>query len=156
MRFYERCIDTGRPKSPTTIERVLATLRLLLGHAQAGGIVTSNAVADWKSQRQSKGRRRSAPASRVTPDMVLTAEELSMLLAIAQSDYPARYPFILFMADTGARIGEASALRWSEVAGDLATARIVRSFSSSKHLGPTKTGQERTVELSSRLQEMPT
>jgi len=62
------------------------------------------------------------------------------------------YPFILFMADTGARIGEASALQWRKVAADLATARIVRSFSSSKHLGPTKTGLERTVELSTRLE----
>ena len=30
-------------------------------------------------------------------------------------NYPAAYPLVLFLADTGARLGEASALRWIEL-----------------------------------------
>ena len=87
---------------------------LEVAEAQAGGLVTNNAVTDWKALRRGKGRRRSVPGRKVTRDMVLTADELAMLLAIAKRNYSKQYPFILFMADTGARIGEASALRWSD------------------------------------------
>ena len=58
---------------------------------------------------------------------------------------------MLFLADTGARLGEALALRWIDVDLEAGTARIARSFSSGRTLGPTKTGRERVVELSSRL-----
>ena len=58
---------------------------------------------------------------------------------------------MLFLADTGARIGEASALTWDDVDLESGTARIWRSFSSDTALGPTKTGRERIVELSMRL-----
>ena len=67
--------------------------------------------------------------------------------------FPAEYPLFLFLADTGARLGEAVALRWSDVDLDAGTARIARSFSMGRYLGPTKSGRERTVELSTRLQE---
>src|SRR5262249_51041378 len=67
-------------------------------------------------------------------------------------DYPAYYPFVLFLADTGARLGEATALRWIDV--DLESGvRIARSYSMGRDLGPTKTGRARHVELSSRLPE---
>jgi integrase len=61
------------------------------------------------------------------------------------------YPLILFLADTGARLGEATALRWIDVDLAAPSARIARSFSGGKRLGPTKTGRERAVELSSRV-----
>jgi hypothetical protein len=61
---------------------------------------------------------------------------------------------ILFLADTGARFGEAAALRWLDVDLDGGTARIARSYSSGLRLGPTKTGRERVVELSSRVRSV--
>ena len=69
----------------------------------------------------------------------------------AASLCPDSHPLILFLVDTGARFGEATALRWSDVDLHAGTARICRSFSSGTRIGPTKTGRERTVELSSRL-----
>ena len=47
-------------------------------------------------------------------------------------------------------MGEALALPWSDLDLGAAAARIARSFSS-ELLGPTKTGRERVVELSTRL-----
>jgi integrase len=146
--FYDHCIDTGRPKSAKSIDMALNALRLVLNHARAQGLVQSNPVEAWKRGRP---RRRSSSAQRVKPDKVLSAEEVRALLAVARRESPRFYPLILFLADTGARLGEASALRWEDVDLESGTARICRSYSSGERLGPTKTGRERIVELSSRL-----
>jgi integrase len=58
---------------------------------------------------------------------------------------------MLLLTDTDARFGEATALRWSDVDVECGVIRIARSHSSGRNLGPTKTGEERTVELSTRL-----
>jgi integrase len=113
-------------------------------------LIPSNPVEVWKKGR---GRRRSSAAHRVDPANVLDSKELDRFLGVAQSDWPDYVPFILFLADTGARLGEASALRWIDVDLRAGTARISRSFSDGKYVAPTKTGKTRTVELSTRLQE---
>jgi integrase len=146
--FHDHCIDTGRPKSAKSIEMALNALRLVLNHARARGLIESNAVEIWKRRRP---RRRSSSVQRVRPDKVLSAAKLQELLSVAQRDFPRFYPLILFLADTGTRLGEATALRWEDVDLESRTARICRSFSSGERLGPTKTGRERVVELSSRL-----
>jgi integrase len=147
--FYDHCLETGRPRSAKSIDMALSVLRLILSHAQGQGLITANAVEGWKRGRR---RRRSSSASKVDPKKVLSAEELGRVLEVAAVDFPQHYPLILFLADSGVRFGEAAALRWADVDLYSATARIARSFSSGVRLGPTKTGRERTVELSSRLQ----
>ncbi|MBW2231546.1 MAG: tyrosine-type recombinase/integrase [Deltaproteobacteria bacterium] len=87
----------------------------------------------------------------VEPAKVLTHQELEDLLHEAHEKFPESHPLILFLADTGVRLGEATGLRWIDVDLQTHTARICRSYSSGTHLGPTKTGRERVVELSSRL-----
>jgi len=150
--FVDRCADRGSPKSGKTIDRILQTLRLILAKARAQRIVATNAVEEWKRERPRIGRRRSALPDRITPAMVLSGAELDSLLQGAQKESAATYGVFLFMADTGARIGEATALRWSDVDLVARTARIERSFSGGRSLGPTKTGRTRVVELSTRLQ----
>ncbi len=146
--FYDHCLDSGRPRSAKSIDMALNVLRLVLSHAQGQGIVGENAVEQWKAGRP---RRRSSSTLAVATDKVLAAAELEGVLEIAEASYPRHFPLVLFLADTGARFGEAAALRWGDV--DLAggTARIARSFSSGVKLGPTKTGRARVVELSKRL-----
>jgi integrase len=147
--FYEHCRRKGRPLSPKTIEMAMAVLRLLLAHARKLRMVEFNAVTEWRF-----GRRRGSFDTRVTSDNVLSAEELQHLLNIAALHQPRYFPFILFLADTGCRIGEAVALQWRDVDLGARIAHIRRSLSSGVHLGPTKTGRERVVELSSRLLEV--
>jgi integrase len=148
QRFYDHCIDTGRPRSAKSIDMALNVLRLILSHARGQGLVETNAVQAWKSGRP---RRRSSSSVAVAPEKVLSAEELASVLRVGEADFPHFYPLVLFLADTGARLGEALALRWIDVDLEAGTARIARSFSSGRTLGPTKTGRERVVELSSRL-----
>ena len=151
QRFYDRCLETGKPRSARSIEMILGTLRRILAYADAQELIDSNAVERWKRNR---GRRRRSSAYRVDPENVLDSSELEQFLRTAESKAPGHYPFVLFLADTGARLGEASALRWIDVDLDAGTARIARSFADGKDLAPTKTGKQRTVELSSRLREV--
>jgi integrase len=151
--FYDRCLETGRPRSAKSIDMALAALRLILSHARAQGLMRTNAVEEWRRGRR-RGRRRGMGSQRVGASRILSAAEVGRLLEVLAQDAPRYWSLTLFLADTGARFGEAAALRWPDV--DLAggTARIARSYSSGKHLGPTKTGRERVVELSSRLREV--
>ena len=146
--LYDHFMDIGRPKSAKSIDMALNALRLVLNHAVGQGLIETNAVESWKRGRR---RRRSSSAQRIAPSKVLSAAELGELLGVAARDFPAFHPMVLFLADTGTRLGEASALLWEDVDLEVGTARIHRSFSSGERLGPTKTGRERTVELSSRL-----
>src|SRR4030095_3107414 len=141
----------GRPRSAKSIDMALNVLRLVLSHARGQGLIGTNAVEAWKAARP---RRRSSSALEVVPEKVLSADELSAVLQSAESEHPKFYPLVLFLADTGARLGEARALRWIDVNLEAGTARIARSFSSGRTLGPTKTGRERVVELSSRLRSV--
>jgi integrase len=145
-RFYQHCRRSRRPQSAKAIEMALTVLQLILAYARKLGLVEFNAVTEWRS-----GRRRGTGTYRMPSDKVLTAGELQHLLDVAALREPAYFPFILFLADTGCRIGEVVALQWRDVDLDGRTARIQRSLSSGVHLGPTKTGQERVVELSTRL-----
>lgn len=146
QRFYDHCIDTGRPKSAKSIDMAMNVLRMILGYAEGQELIETNPVEAWKRGR--KRRRASSAATKVGRTKVFTAEELTSLLNNAATDYPDHFPVLLFLAHTGARFGEASALRWEDVDLEGATARISRSFSSDVELGPTKTGRERIVELS--------
>ena len=147
--FHDHCIDTGKPRSARSINLAIATLRLVLSYAVAREIIQSNPVEAWK--KGTKGNRRSKSTRQVNPEQVLTFAETQELLRKAAHLFPDVHPLILFLVDTGARFGEAAGLRWSDVDLESGTARICRSFSSGRRIGPTKTGRERTVELSSRL-----
>jgi len=146
--FYDHCLDIGRPKSAKSIDMALNVLRIVINHAIGRGLIESNAVEVWKRRRP---RRRSSSSLRVPANKVMSADDLHRVLETAEAEWPDHFPLILFLADTGVRFGEAAALRWADVDLQTQTARISRSYSSGMTLGPTKTGKERTVELSARL-----
>lgn len=106
-------------------------------------------VRHREGRSRSKGRAFSRPG--YGPG---SRQQLGAVLRVAEADFPHFYPLVLFLVDTGARLGEALALRWIDVDLEAGTARIARSFSSGRTLGPTKTGRERVVELSSRLRSV--
>ena len=148
QRFHDHCIEIGKPRSARSIEMALAILRLVLYHARAVGLLESNAVESWK---RGKGRRRTRSQRVLNAENVLSFQELHDLLIEAHRGAPEYYPLILLLADTGARFGEATALRWIDIDLARAAARISRSYSSGRSLGPTKTGRERSIELSRRI-----
>ena len=148
--FYDHCSDRGRPPAARTIEKILTTLSQILSHALRSGLVESNPVDAWKRSRR---RRRRSLVTTVRPDQVLSLEELQRFLATARRENACQFPMILFLADTGARLGEAVAVRWTDIDLERGLVRIARSYSGGRFLGPTKSGRERDVELTTRLRE---
>jgi len=148
--LHDHLLGRTRPLGAKSIEHVLGTLRRLLGFAELQELVAENAVERWKRGLR-LGRRRSAPAYRVERENVLDSEELNRLLALTAGDSPDHYGLVLFLADTGARLGEALALRWIDVDLEHGMACVCRSYSDGKYITETKTGRGRTVELSGRL-----
>jgi len=156
--LYEHCLERQvvvskkppktRPLSARTIEMTIGTLGRVLAHAEAHELVSRNVVAAWK---RSRGRRRGTTLESISSDKVLDSRQLAKLLETARQEFPDTYLLFLFLADTGVRIGEASALRWIDVDIDARRARIARSFSDGKFLSTPKTGRVRSVELSERL-----
>jgi len=134
--------------TPHTVDVTIRTLGRVLAFAEERELTTRNAVAAWKRAR---GRRRGSGVQPVERKKVLDSAELARFLDRAKADFPDSYPFVLFLADAGVRLGEATALRWIDVDLEARVARIRRSYSDGGHLSPTKTGRERVVELSSRL-----
>ena len=65
--LYDRCLETGRPRSERSIEMVLGTLRRILAHAEAHEIVGRNPVEVWK---RSRGRRRRSSGAKLDPENV--------------------------------------------------------------------------------------
>ena len=97
----------------------------------------------WKDvQPRGRGSSSLKPVGR---EKVLDSQEREHFLETAERVAPEAFPFILFLAETGCRIGEATALRWTEVDLDFGVARLYRE----------KTGGQATdVELSARLREV--
>lgn len=148
--FYEDCRETRRPATQSTLNTILGTLRRIFAAAQARELLGFNPVDSWKAGR---GRKRGGGIQPVDRSKVLTADDVDQILKVTRADFADHYPTVLFMADTGCRISEAFALRWSEVDLVEGVARISSSIDFQGRRGPTKTRRSRVVELSTRLRE---
>ena len=148
QEVYDWCLNRKPQWSPRTIEMTLAVLHQIFTYAETIELIDSNPVEAW---RRTRTRRRNSGVRPVARENVLDSEELSQLLSATAEIEPDWLNFIYFLAATGTRLGEASALLWADVDLEARTARIRRSFSDGKTLSTTKTGKERTIELSSRL-----
>ncbi len=149
QRFHD--VSASHGLSPRSIEKILGVLRRILDHARANDLLGENPVRRWSELRPTVGRRRSSTAQRVSERDIFSARELHVFLKLVRHRRPEHHPLVVFMAHTGARFGEALALRWIDIDLDERTARIARSFSSGRSLGATKTGRTRLVELSAAV-----
>jgi integrase len=104
----------GRPLSQSTKRTAYAVLSLALDTAVRDRLIPENPLSGIKRPRK---------AATVVP--VMTADEVDQLLAAAVGTH--LEALIVFVANTGVRIGEALALRWQDVNLDDATATIRRS-----------------------------
>lgn len=80
----------------------------------------------------------------------LSEGELACVLAELRVHQPQWYPIFAVLAWTGMRVGEATALRWSDVVFDRGVIKVVRSHYRGI-LDGTKTGVRREVALSPEL-----
>lgn len=82
------------------------------------------------------------------------AEITAIINAFIEHKYYCHYAnFVIFLFNTGVRIGEAAGLRWSSVADDFKSVWIGESISRG-HRKSTKTGKSRTIVLSPSISEM--
>lgn len=150
---------------PETVNSQLRVLRALFSDATAELGLPSDPTARVQGVRAQKTRE--------NPNR-LTAEELQRLLAAierlelqaitqrhrtrrkrgmaAQSEADLRrlYPLFLFLAHTGVRIGEATALRWDDVDLDRMVVTVHRARWRA-HVDSTKTDNLRTIPLTTAL-----
>lgn len=80
----------------------------------------------------------------------LTREELRRLLEVIQVHYPAYHGFVLTLARTGMRLGEAKALQWGDIDFVNRCIRVERSFSM-RTIGKPKSGKGRRCDMSRQL-----
>ncbi len=135
---YER-LAPGRSRA--TVRANLAPLRAMLTHAVEDGLVPTNVATHiLRRSRFAESERRRRPR-------FLAREELARLLGVFRVREPRWYPFVLVLARTGMRLGEAAALRWEDVDLTRGFADVRRAFWRGRAQAP-KSGRERRVDLS--------
>jgi integrase len=110
----------GRPLSPRTVGHVHRVLHRLLGHATTWGVTTQNVAAAVSPPR--------------VPDesevQILSEEQIATILHALEGR--TLRPIVAFLLGTGARRGEALALRWKDLDLATGTVRIERSLEQTK------------------------
>ena len=99
----------GKAITRRTIRATLKTVSTILSQAVEDGVIQSNPC-------QRLGKLLPKSTSDDAPEIeVFTPRELVTLLGVAQRDFPESYPFLLTLARTGLRLGEAVGLEWRDV-----------------------------------------
>jgi integrase len=128
-----------------TLKGLLNILSGMLERAVEDGLLDRNPA---------RGLARDLPASATAAEVeeieVFTPDELSRLLLTAGREYPAYYAFVLCLARSGVRLGEAVALEWRDVDFDRRVLLIRRSERRGRVSVP-KSGKARRVEMSRQL-----
>ena len=130
-----------------TVRLDIATIRLIFGEAFREGVVERSPVASLGKFIGGASRRKET----VDP---FTLEELHLLEAKVTEKHPAYYEFVLMMARTGVRIGEALGLQWNDIDLDKGIALIRRNIPIHRQVQRPKTkSSERSLDLSPELVE---
>jgi integrase len=141
-RLVYEVLMPGRARA--TVRANLAPLRELFNHAVEDGILAANPAAHVLR------RSRSEPAGARRRTRFLRREELTRLLVACRDACPRWYPFVLTLARTGMRLGEACALRWEDLDLEAGIADVRRAFWRGRVQSP-KSGRGRKVDLSRQL-----
>jgi integrase len=134
----------GKGITRRTIRATLGIVSVILGQAVEDGVIPSNPC-----QRLGK----LLPNGQAAPEIeVFTRRELAALLDVAQRDYSDSYPFLLTLARTGLRLGEAVGLEWRDVDLGERVLHVRRSVRKGRVSLP-KNGKPRRVDVSPMLAE---
>lgn len=152
----------GRKLTKKSKKRILAVLSGICSLAKTHGLRTTNPVKDYgkllkqfgenTSNQDTREHQRAKPIAKWK---ALTIQERDCVLMAARQFLSVRYyAYYLFLAGTGVRPSEAAALRWERLdleggtTGGVPVAHIRTTIKrGGKHIGRTKSGRWRTVEL---------
>ena len=135
--------------SKNTVRLIRATISTLFAEAQDDGIVKANPAALVARRRGSASADGLTSAERHKAIRPLSEAELHAVLMAAHNDF-GYYALFLTLARCGIRPGEALGLRWEDLDLEKRELLIERAFSAG-HLGTTKTGTVRRVDMSQEL-----
>ncbi len=128
----------GKALSDSSLRTGLLALRLILQRAVRRRLLPSNPMheVEWRG------------APRIDEKNVdpFTGEELRAILTAAQRIDPDFATLVRLWMQTGMRAGEVCGLQWQDVDLEQGTVLVRRTWSR-QHIGPTKTGRERTVSV---------
>ena len=145
-------------QSVRNVRKTIATLSSLFSEAVEDFHLKGNPATGLRKVFRSPEFHDSDQSQKVHP---LTREELAHLLDTAQRHsivrgeqvrhpYHAHYPFLLLLARTGLRLGEAAALRWGDVDLHGGFLEVRRAFVMGRLTTP-KNKKTRRVDLSTQL-----
>lgn len=133
--FTQKLVE--RRLAPKTVNNILTVLRCLLRTAQEWGLL----------REVPRIRQLRVPEQ---PIRYLASDEIRRLITAAPTRFWAT--FIMFLAYTGLRFGEAAALEWEDVVFDEAFPRIVVKQAAARGIiSQTKTGRIRVVPVTPSL-----
>jgi integrase len=133
-----------------TVRLIRAALSVVLSEAVEDGVIQTNPCFQ---ARQRRGRKRVDKLTRIERRAKVRpfdAEELSRFLIAAEKHEPRYAPVFLLLARTGMRPGEGLALKWEDLDFGKREILVERAIRNGK-IGPTKTGEDRRVDMSQQL-----
>jgi integrase len=138
-------IEQSGKYAKDTVRLMVAVLRVMLQEAVNEGIILVNPVMKLgKFYRSAKKLK-----EKIDP---FTIEEFHLIEATCRERFPEHYPFILCMARTGMRIGEATALQWIDIDFEKNYIIVRRNIPHHRQVETTKTeASQRKVDMSPEL-----
>ena len=138
--------QSGQPLSSATVKHDYATLRNILGYARRMRYITENPCENLSVKEKPHREKKKID--------FLTPEEARVFIACLEGEPLYWKAFVLLLLTTGLRRGEACGLQWNDIDGEKLQIRVSRNVTVAGgriNIGKTKTGEERTVPITSRL-----
>ena len=145
LGFVQRKVEDGF--APKTVGLMLSVLRRVLSLLHRSGRISRNPATRFGEILRRAGRRM---ASEVTVADAWSRTEAEQLLAVAREHEPGFARFFHFLLATGARKGEALALKWEDIDFDRSRITIRRSITQ-RRVSTPKSGRARTVLMAPSL-----
>ena len=144
-RFMYEKLNAGLSRS--SVKNYFAPLSEMFNHAVEDGHVNRNpCIRIMRTTREEKGKQQQKVD-------FLTRAELASLLATCREHFAPAYPFVLLIARTGLRIGEAVALQWHDIDFHGRFLTVQRNWVDGTLTTP-KSGKGRRVDMSRMLTEI--
>ncbi|MCD7753189.1 MAG: site-specific integrase [Clostridiales bacterium] len=135
-------LDIQKDYSNSSTSITCAVLSLMFDYAEQLGAVPVNPMLTVRRPRKKLEAKPTAPET-------LTAEQIQLIRARLEDEPIWTRAFVSFLIDSGARKGEAAALRWSDIDFSTGAVIIERSMGPSGDVTDTKTHKARTVYIGS-------
>jgi len=151
MKRYPADAGSECQLGAATVSLIRATLSVILQSAVDDGIIQTNPVA--AARNASRGRKARAAANQaIAKERPFTQAQQDALLEWCRNRDGELGDFLFTLLRTGARPGEARALRWGDIVGDKIL--IEKSADDRNEITLTKTGGKRAVDMTPALKDV--